>query len=147
MINIGVKVEADRSLVIEIIKIKLGLDAPSEPLLNYNIDEMEQVIKNYCNIDYVPEELTYTLVNMVCDLYTYHNQVVADTKASKDEDADVSVSPTGVNSIRVGNTTVTFGSGSDTESRNRALRSHVPDLDTFLLNYKSQLNKFRKMVW
>lgn len=147
MINIGIKIEADRSLVIEIIKTKLGLDTPSEPLLNFNIDEVEQFIKNYCNIDYVPKELTYTLVNMVCDLYTYNNQVVLDAKATAEEDTDISVSPTGVNSIRVGNTTVTFGSGSDTEARNRALRSHVADLDGLLMNYKSQLNKFRRMVW
>lgn len=147
MINIGVKPEADKSLVIEIIKTKLGVDTPSEPLLNFNIDEIEQLIKNYCNLDYVPEELTYTLVNMVCDLYAYHKQVVTDAENAEDENIDIAVSPTGVNSVRVGNTTVSFGSGSDTDTRNRALRSHTPDLDVLIMNYKSQLNKFRRMVW
>ena len=147
MINFNVKESADKQLIKDIIKAKLGIDTPSESLLNYNIDEIEQTIKNYCNLDYVPKELTYTFVNMVCDLNTYDSQVVQDNTPSEDGNEDISISPSGVNSVRVGNTTISFGSGSDTSTRNRALRSHQANLDQLILDYKSQLNKFRKMVW
>ena len=40
----------DKSLVTDIVKVKLGADTPSEPLLNLTIDEVEQEIKNFCNI-------------------------------------------------------------------------------------------------
>ena len=147
MINFNVKESADKQLIKDIIKAKLGIDTPSEPLLNYNIDEIEQTIKNYCNLDYVPKELTYTFVNMVCDLNTYDSQVVQDNTPSEDGNEDISISSSGVNSVRVGNTTISFGSGSDTSTRNRALRSHQANLDQLIRDYKSQLNKFRKMVW
>lgn len=147
MINFNVKESADKQLIKDIIKAKLGIDTPSETLLNYNVDEIEQTIKNYCNLDYVPKELTYTFVNMVCDLNTYDSQVVQDNTPFEDGNEDISISPSGVNSVRVGNTTISFGSGSDTSTRNRALRSHQANLDQLILDYKSQLNKFRKMVW
>lgn len=147
MINFNVKESADKQLIKDIIKAKLGIDTPSGTLLNYNVDEIEQTIKNYCNLDYVPKELTYTFVNMVCDLNTYDSQVVQDNTPSEDGNEDISISPSGVNSVRVGNTTISFGSGSDTSTRNRALRSHQANLDQLILDYKSQLNKFRKMVW
>lgn len=147
MINFNVKESADKQLIKDIIKAKLGIDTPSETLLNYNVDEIEQTIKNYCNLDYVPKELTYTFVNMVCDLNTYDSQVVQDNTPSEDGNEDISISSSGVNSVRVGNTTISFGSGSDTSTRNRALRSHQANLDQLILDYKAQLNKFRKMVW
>lgn len=147
MINFNVKESADKQLIKDIIKAKLGIDTPSGTLLNYNVDEIEQAIKNYCNLDYVPKELTYTFVNMVCDLNTYDSQVVQDNTPSEDGNEDISISSSGVNSVRVGNTTISFGSGSDTSTRNRALRSHQANLDQLILDYKSQLNKFRKMVW
>ena len=84
---------------------------------------------------------------MVCDLNTYDSQVVQDNTPSEDGNEDISISSSGVNSVRVGNTTISFGSGSDTSTRNRALRSHQANLDQLILDYKSQLNKFRKMVW
>lgn len=138
----------DKQLVLEIVKTKLGVDTPPESLLNINIDEVEQAIMNYCNIKAVPKALTYTFANMVCDIHTYDNQVVKDNAPEiEDSGIDLDISTSGINSVRVGNTTVSFGSGSDTSSRNKALRSHQANLDSLLLNYKEQLNKFRKMVW
>lgn len=138
----------DKKLVKQIVKTKLGVDSPSDALLDINIDEIEQVILNYCNIDVVPKQLMYTFANMVCDINTYDSQVVKDnTPATEETSGDIEIPASGINSVRVGNTTVTFGSGSDTSTRNRALRSHEADLDSLILNYKAQLNKFRRMVW
>ena len=135
-------------MVKQIVKTKLGVDSPSDALLDINIDEIEQAILNYCNIDVVPKQLMYTFANMVCDINTYDSQVVKDnTPATEESEGDIEIPASGINSVRVGNTTVTFGSGSDTSVRNRALRSHEADLDSLILNYKAQLNKFRRMVW
>lgn len=135
-------------MVKQIVKTKLGVDSPSDALLDINIDEIEQAILNYCNIDVVPKQLMYTFANMVCDINTYDSQVVKDnTPATEENEGDIEIPASGINSVRVGNTTVTFGSGSDTSVRNRALRSHEADLDSLILNYKAQLNKFRRMVW
>lgn len=146
MANMLVKDQVDKERIKQIVLSKLGVELSSMELLDINIDEIEQTIKNYCNIDVIPKALTFTFVNMVCDLHTYNSQVLQDNKSS-DEELDIDVSPSGINSVRVGNATISFGSGSDTNSRNRALRSHDVDLDQLVLNYKSQLNKFRKMVW
>ena len=138
----------DKNMVKQIVKTKLGVDSPSDALLDINIDEIEQAILNYCNIDIVPKQLMYTFANMVCDINTYNSQVVKDnTPATEESEGDIEIPASGINSVRVGNTTVTFGSGSDTSVRNRALRSHEADLDSLILNYKAQLNKFRRMVW
>lgn len=138
----------DKNMVKQIVKTKLGVDSPSDALLDINIDEIEQAILNYCNIDVVPKQLMYTFANMVCDINTYDSQVVKDnTPATEESEGDIEIPASGINSVRVGNTTVTFGSGSDTSVRNRALRSHEADLDSLILNYKAQLNKFRRMVW
>lgn len=138
----------DKNMVKQIVKTKLGVDSPSDALLDINIDEIEQAILNYCNIDVVPKQLMYTFANMVCDINTYDSQVVKDnTPATEESEGDIEIPSSGINSVRVGNTTVTFGSGSDTSVRNRALRSHEADLDSLILNYKAQLNKFRRMVW
>ena len=138
----------DKKLVKQIVQTKLGVDSPSDALLDINIDEIEQAILNYCNIDVVPKQLMYTFANMVCDINTYDSQVVKDnTPATEETSRDIEIPASGINSVRVGNTTVTFGSGSDTSIRNRALRSHEADLDSLILNYKAQLNKFRRMVW
>lgn len=138
----------DKKLVKQIVQTKLGVDSPSDALLDINIDEIEQAILNYCNIDVVPKQLMYTFANMVCDINTYDSQVVKDnTPATEETSGDIEIPASGINSVRVGNTTVTFGSGSDTSIRNRALRSHEADLDSLILNYKAQLNKFRRMVW
>lgn len=55
----------DKSLVTDIVKVKLGADTPSEPLLKITVDEIEQTILNYCNINEIPKELTYTSTETV----------------------------------------------------------------------------------
>ena len=58
----------DKNMVKQIVKTKLGVDSPSDALLDINIDEIEQAILNYCNIDIVPKQLMYTFANMVCTI-------------------------------------------------------------------------------
>lgn len=140
----------DKSLVMDIVKVKLGADTPSEPLLKITVDEIEQTILNYCNINEIPKELTYTFANMVVDLFRYEYEFIKATTVSvegEEEEAEPDVNTGNINSIRVGDTTITFGSGSDTSIYNKNLRSHQANLDTVVLDYESQLKKFRRLVW
>lgn len=140
----------DKSLVTDIVKVKLGADTPSEPLLKITVDEIEQTILNYCNINEIPKELTYTFANMVVDLFRYEDEFIKATTVSvegEEEEAEPDVNTGNINSIRVGDTTITFGSGSDTSTYNKNLRSHQANLDTVVLDYESQLKKFRRLVW
>ena len=140
----------DKSLVTDIVKVKLGVDTPSEPLLKTTVDEIEQTILNYCNINEIPKELTYTFANMVVDLFRYEDEFIKATTVSvegEEEEAEPDVNTGNINSIRVGDTTITFGSGSDTSIYNKNLRSHQANLDTVVLDYESQLKKFRRLVW
>lgn len=140
----------DKSLVTDIVKVKLGADTPSEPLLKITVDEIEQTILNYCNINEIPKELTYTFANMVVDLFRYEDEFIKATIVSvegEEEEAEPDVNTGNINSIRVGDTTITFGSGSDTSIYNKNLRSHQANLDTVVLDYESQLKKFRRLVW
>lgn len=140
----------DKSLVMDIVKVKLGADTPSEPLLKITVDEIEQTILNYCNINEIPKELTYTFANMVVDLFRYEDEFIKATTVSVEggeEEAEPDVNTGNINSIRVGDTTITFGSGSDTSIYNKNLRSHQANLDTVVLDYESQLKKFRRLVW
>lgn len=140
----------DKSLVTDIVKVKLGVDTPSEPLLKITVDEIEQTILNYCNINEIPKELTYTFANMVVDLFRYEDEFIKAITVSvegEEEEAEPDVNTGNINSIRVGDTTITFGSGSDTSIYNKNLRSHQANLDTVVLDYESQLKKFRRLVW
>lgn len=143
-------ITVDKDLIADIVKTQLGVDTPSEPLLNLTIDEVEQEIKNFCNIKEVPQELTYTFANIVVDLFRYRQEFINVTKKpveGEEEDDDITINEGNMNSIRVGDTTITFGSGSDTMVYNKNMRSHQANLDDVILNYKAQLKKFRRMVW
>lgn len=126
--------------VIEIAKSKLkNIYIPDEEI-QIALDEVEQVILNYCNIYVVPEELFYTWANMAVDLIRF--QFV---RSGGDLEGDKTVDgvPSGMNiiSVSVGDTTTKFEESSGVGAM--ALSSHVRLLDTLVLDYGSQLQKFR----
>jgi len=123
---------------LEIVNLKIKNASITELDKELAINEIEQVIKNYCNIDKIPEELNYTWANMAVDLINYNYQLNNNDDIVEADSADVS-------SIKVGDTQIQLGGGNN--SRAKTLNSHIPNLDQIILNYQSQLNKFRKMVW
>lgn len=125
--------------VLEILSLKTSNASITEPDKLLAIGEVEQSIKNYCNIDEVPEALNYIWANMALDLVNYNfesNNQAGDT---------IATDPSDVSSIKVGDTQIQLGGG--TGSRANVLRSHKPNLDQIVMNYREQLNKFRRMVW
>lgn len=124
--------------ILEIVQAKIKNEAITELDIQLAIGEVEEVIKNYCNIDEVPEALKYTWANMAVDLVKYNYE-------SNNSGGEVAADAADVSSIKVGDTQIQLGGGSG--SRAKVLNSHRPNLDQIVMNYQSQLNKFRRMVW
>jgi hypothetical protein len=119
---------------LEIVVTKLG-DNTNPALCKLATEEVEQAIKNYCNIDKVPDELKFVWANMAIDLIRYE-------KAVKGNDTeDISIAD--VASISMGDTSINLGGG----GANSAKKSHIPNLDQIVMNNKAQLNRYRRMVW
>ena len=135
--------------VLEIVQAKLRHADIATFDMEIAIGEVEQVIKSYCNLETVPEELYYTWANMAIDLvsYTYHANACAESVVATGAGGS-SFDPTDVSSIKIGDTQVSLGGGSSkTNARAKALASHKPVLDDITMNYHGQLNQFRRLVW
>lgn len=126
--------------VFEIVNAKLNNDAITELDIHMAIDEVGEEIKNYCNIDEIPNGLKYTWANMAIDLAKY--QFEANNPVDDILDA---IDATDVSTLKIGDTQIALG-GNNSE-RATALKSHKPNLDQILMNYKAQLNRYRRMVW
>lgn len=130
--------------VLEIVKARMVEDSvpTDDVLIMLSVEEVEQAIKNYCNLDSVPEELKFVWANMTIELIRYHNASVNGDDGNID-----SINASDVSSLKIGDTTVTLGSGSTSGATARAIKSHRPTLDDIVMNNKSHLRKFRRMVW
>ncbi|MFA5638822.1 MAG: hypothetical protein WC961_08080 [Anaerovoracaceae bacterium] len=126
--------------VYEIVRAKIKDVAITEPDIQLAVDEVEEVIKNYCSIDEVPEGLKYTWANMSVDLvrYQYESNISTDDVLAGIDASDVS-------NLKIGDTQIAL-QGNNSE-RGKTLKSHRPNLDQIVMNNKQQLNKFRRMVW
>lgn len=109
---------------LEKLKALLGMEDDSKDvLLQFTIEDVEETIKNFCNIEEVPEGLLNTGYRMCMDLY--RNENLGDES-----------NPLGsISSISEGDTSTSFRSNA-TEFK-----------DSLLKNYQAQLIKYRKLVW
>ena len=136
-------------LEITLAKVKALVDsgAVTEVDVQLAIDEVELVIRNYCNIEEtsnIPEALSFTWANMAVDLlkYTYEtNRTDAGAGGTTEVDASE------VSSLKIGDTQISLGGSGSASQRSRILRSHVAVLDQLTMNHREQLNKFRRVVW
>jgi hypothetical protein len=92
-------------------------------LLEFTLDDIEQIIKNYCNIKEVPKELNNTVLRMAVDLYRIEN-------FGNEEEGKA------VKSIQVGDTTTTFETKTSEDISKQLLK-----------DYKAQINPFRRLRW
>ena len=128
---------------LEIVNIKLealDLTSYSDAMKNLLLDEVEQSILNYCNITEVPDGLTFTWANMTLDYIRYEHEL-----STSDSDADIDIDS--VDSVKVGDTSLSLKGGNTNSIRSKVLNSHSTNLDSIVLNYHDQLNAYRKMVW
>lgn len=129
--------------VLDIVKTKLNNTEIPDDLCELCVDEIEQCIKNHCKIDKVPEALKFTWANMAIDLVRYEY-----ASSNKDLDEPDNISVADISTIKIGDTNIQLGnSGSSINMRNKAIKSHQAHLDSLIMNYKQQLNSFRRLVW
>lgn len=132
----------DRMTVSDIISAKIDPKiTPTPEAIELAIYEIEQVIRNYCLIPTVPEALKFTVANMAIDLLVYQNEVTKDTSIQDLNELDLS----DVASVKVGDTTIDISEKMSGNARKRILNSHTNYLDSIVLNYKQQLNRFRRL--
>ncbi len=111
----------------ELGKLKTLLGIPTEDAsrdipMQFVLDDVQETILNYCNLEKMPSGLINTAYRMAIDLCRY--------EAPGEEAAPVRVS-----SISEGDTSTSFGRVSD-------------ELEGGILkDYKSQLNRYRKLRW
>ena len=109
---------------IEYLKKLLGITgAEQDPILEFIIDDVTETIKNYCHTPSIPKGLSNTAYRMAMDLYRNENI------------GDSSISIGQVSSITEGDTSTSF------KSSTAEFKDHI------MKDYKSQLNKYRKLVW
>ncbi|MDU1348275.1 phage head-tail connector protein [uncultured Clostridium sp.] len=111
---------------LEKLKRLLGIeltDTTKDFLLEFTLEDTEQIIKDYCNIKEIPIELNTTVLKMAID--SYRNENLGEEESSLGS----------ISSITEGDTTVSY----------RSAASEFKD--TLIKDYKSQLNKYRKLVW
>lgn len=112
----------------ELDKLKelLGLDirdTSNNGTLNFIMDDIKEIILNYCNVEELPKGLVNTAYRMAIDAYRNEN-------IGQEENSLGSIS-----SISEGETTVSYRS-SATEFK-----------DSLIKDYKIQLNQYRKIRW
>lgn len=129
--------------LVRIVEQKQTLVTMTEDQIIAALQEVEQVIKNYCAIPQVPVALKYTWSNMAIDLLLY--QAAANADPESDDSGLDNLEMADVQSLKIGDTTVTLGAKSSTNQRGAALKSHVAILDDIVLNYRAQLNQFRRL--
>ena len=107
------------------LKALLGIledDTSQDVPLQFVLDDIQEAILIYCNVEEPPSGLINTAYRMAIDLYRH----------SRPGDAE---GPVIVSSITEGNTSTSFASAAD------ALQGGV------LADYKGQLNRHRKLRW
>ena len=128
--------------VLEIVTEKLDNDNISSSKREMAIEEVEQAIKNYCNINSVPDALKFTWANMAVDLIRYQY-----ASTNKDSGDLGSIDIGSVSSLKIGDTDIKLGGSNDTTAQSIAIKSHKVNVDDIVMNYRQQLVAFRRMVW
>ena len=114
---------------LEVDKLKplLGItsdDTTEDTVLLFLLENVNEIILNYCNLKTLPDGLQFTAYRMAIDLY--RNESLGKQEADKP-----------VSSISEGDTSVSF-SGSLYESS---------FTDSLLKKYEQQLAKYRRLEW
>lgn len=89
----------------------------------FTVDKVLNMVCDYCNIDTVPDGLETTVLSMCVDIYRTENYGNAEEKST-------------VKSVSEGDVSVSYAPAC----------SNNPSTE-FLKDYKSQLNKYRKVAW
>lgn len=124
-----------------IIRTKLGSisESVTDDELDLAIEEVSRVIKNYCNILSIPDDLIFTHANMTVDLIRY--QITKSGSSSGSTSGSISAVGN-ISSVKLGDMNLSISSTGTGDSN-----AHTNMLDDLVLNYKTQLDQFREIWW
>ena len=117
-------------LEVSVLKMLCGIDAgdtSKDAVLGFMLDDVSEIICNYCNISRVPEGLKNTAYRMAAELY--RNESLG----------GISTASTGpVTQITEGGDSVSFATtgGADSNYANSLIKA-----------YEAQLKRFRRLAW
>ncbi len=118
------------------VKQLLGMpeeDTNKDDLLLFLIEKAEDMVKNYCRIREIPEELKNIIASMAQELYRIERPGEEEAMGA-------------VKTFSQGDMSVSFESSSSGEYPSATLLRSYGGL-TFLRNYTAQLDAFRKAGW
>lgn len=118
------------------IQNKLGADQVGKIRLRDYIEEIQYIICNYINRNYVPEPLKFVVVNMTMDLLK-SEALTGNIDNEKLAEAGMGT----VSSVKDGDSEIKFA------TTNTLTGAHVADVDSLIFNYKIQLDKYRLLKW
>lgn len=123
--------------IVTIAKKKIGtrVTITDASILDY-AEEVEQTIKNYCNISVIPDELKYVWANIVTDYIVGMSPESLGAGTSSEQD---------VTGIGLSGISISFGS-TDSAGKEIAKKSGALLVD-FIKNYTKQLQNFRRVKW
>lgn len=124
---------ADPVGVRETVKARFRIDGDSlDTLVDSYVRELGRRIRHYCNITDIPEDLSDVWVSMVMDALRIEQPDVPGIAENV---------PNAVN-IKIGDTsTAPAGRSGETTSTNKSV------IDEIVLNYKADLNHYRRLRW
>lgn len=109
------------------LKMILGVkaeDTEKDGVLSFNLETVQDEVKNYCNIDEIPAALENVVVRIAADLYRSEGYGQADA-------------PRVAQSVSRGDVSINYGNGTATAS--------IGGVKSFIDDYKTQLQAFRKL--
>lgn len=118
------------------LKMLLGIECNDDSknnIMQYILNNVKDMVKNYCRIETIPVELRNIMLHMAVDVYR--------TELFGQEELTGTVK-----SISEGDVSVVFNSSGSGEYPSATLLNSYGGM-TFLKNYAMQLDKFRKIGW
>lgn len=114
-----------------VVKLRLDLDDGQKDLVETYIDEIGRRILHYCNLSEIPAGLKMTWSSMVIDAL----------RIEQPNMDGIEETASGGESIKIGDTSVSPASGSVLTNASKSV------IDQVVLNYRVDLNRFRKLRW
>lgn len=111
--------------VIELVKSRLQLlDSAHDALIGSYVQELEQRILNHCNVAEVPDRLKFVWASMVIDVLKVKHPTIPEIEAALGVTAET----------KIGDTTT-------------KITTNKTSIDSIVLSYRTDLNRYRKLRW
>lgn len=113
-------------------------------ILDFIIRLTEKKIKNFCNIEAVPDQLKETQMQMCIDLYDVRYKTNSNSNNTEESQSS---NQKYIKSIKRGDTQIEFSSEAESLENEKRLLKELINSDNFLFNYENELYDFRKLRW